>query len=199
MRGFVPDILNIIEKYDLSEYLKYFLGGNKFESRQNWKKIVSSHVHTKQEELWKARMTYDSDFNRFVLFHHCLEAHPLWRLGIKHPELKESIIFSVKLAVTIRDQTDIPSCHKCGKLYQDTAIHIVLQCSLTEKLRDELWCFFLNIEDMFSAYLHSLNDYELFHILIGGYFHYNMSIDSLDEFRTKCITTVHTMSKIKDV
>jgi len=89
-----PDILNIIEKYVLSENLKDFLRGNKIESRKNWKRIDNSHVHTKQEELWKARMAYDSDFNRSVLFHDCLEAHPLWILRIKHPELNEDVIFN---------------------------------------------------------------------------------------------------------
>jgi len=63
--------------------------------------------------------------------------------------------------------------------------------------RDELWCFIIETEDiMFSVFLHSMNDYDLFHVLLGGHFKYIIPDDVLETFRIKCITSIHKMSKL---
>ena len=120
--------------------------------------------------------------------------HPLWKLCIEKPLLKNDVLYIMKLAVTMRNQSDILLCHKCGQLHKDTAIHIVLDCTFVSKLRDSLWCNIININDiMFSVYLHSLDNYGLFHVLLGGQFDFNLPPGDMDQFRSLCVKAIKLM------
>jgi len=116
---------------------------------------------------------------------------------MKHPQLKEDLIFNIKSAATVRVQIRSLLCHKCRNMYNDIAIHILLNCTFTEHLRDLLWCYVINVENiMLSVYLHALSDDKLIHILNRGNIDFNLSDIALEEFRICCVTMIHTIRNI---
>ena len=60
--GFVPDIQDIVQKYDLSEYITDYLLDEQFPGKLQWKKVVSLEVLSWQQQSWTSRVTADSDF-----------------------------------------------------------------------------------------------------------------------------------------
>ena len=103
----------------------------------------------------------------------------------------------MKLCVTIRYINRQELCHICGSFYNDITTHIVLNCTLTEKVRDELWCCIINISDiMFSVYLHSLSSDSLIHILLGGPLEFELSPEELESFRLSAVIIVWKMIKL---
>ena len=68
----------------------------------------------------------------------------------------------------------------------------------TSELRDSLWCHIINnIGDiMFSVYLHSLSDWDLFHVLAGTDIKFEISNEEELEFRIKAVKFLHNSSKL---
>jgi len=103
----------------------------------------------------------------------------------------------LKLNVTIHRLGKYDLCHKCGTFYENIITHIVLECSYTLSVRDELWCDILNITDiMFSVYLHSLSNFEMIHVILGGNINYELPSEDEDEFRIKCVVHLYRMIKL---
>lgn len=192
--GFVYDIIRILRKYKLYELVNKYICEGWFPLKACWRIQVKQAVYNCEEKEWLNRMFNHVDFSRFLLVHNKLVPHQLWKLCIKFPENREAVHYIMKLIVTMRWLSHDELCHKCGKMYKDVAIHIVLQCCSTEELRDKLWCEIININDiLFSVYLHSLDESQLFHILIGGHFSYNLCNSDVEDFRMKTVELIFQM------
>ena len=63
--GFIPEILQILSKYNLSDYLTNYTKNTNFPEKPNWKRIVVDAVNQKHDNDWQARINVDNDFNRF--------------------------------------------------------------------------------------------------------------------------------------
>ena len=58
--GFVPAILDIVQKYDLSEYITDYLLDGQFPGKLQWKRVVSLAVQSCQQQSWTSPVTADS-------------------------------------------------------------------------------------------------------------------------------------------
>ena len=67
--GFIPDILNILDTYGLTQYLTDYIDKHHFPNKWTWKRIVKSAIDVKEENLLRQRMNSDSDFKRFQYVH----------------------------------------------------------------------------------------------------------------------------------
>ena len=54
--GFVLDILDIVQKYDLSEYITDYLLGGQFPGKLQWKKAMSLVIQSCQQQSWTSRV-----------------------------------------------------------------------------------------------------------------------------------------------
>ena len=194
LTGFVPDITRVLSKYNLSRYLTDFLILCRFPSKHQWKSIVRNCVLEHEEEQWHSRLTDDADFLVFRNIHKTLQPHVFWRLAVSNPNYKNEIDYLMKLISVIKITDCHELCHKCGKFYSDITLHIVLSCNGLENIRDEMWCDFINIDDItFSAYLHSLDDWSLLTIMLGGDIDFELNCDDTVNFRLLSIRHIYKM------
>ena len=147
---------------------------------------------------YKERMASVIDFVRFAKIQSNREVNKLFKLLICSPDIGKEIQFVIQLLMTLRIKTDVELCHKCEQLYTDTDVHIAMSCLWTSELRDRLWCHIINnIGDiMFSVYLHSLSNWDLFHVLAGTDIKFEISNEEELEFRIKAVKFLHNSSKL---
>lgn len=193
--GFLTGATGLLKIYGLYQILQNFIKTCNFPSKKQWNAIVKHAVMCYEENKWKERMLCDTDdFFRFSLIHNKLKPHYLWKLAQKFPTHREAIQHILKLAVTIRNMRTQNLCHKCGQFYTDTLTHIVLNCIACESVRDQLWCSIINISDiMFSVYLHSLDDQDLIHILLGGCIAYELCKTDYEDFMLSSVLLLYKM------
>jgi hypothetical protein len=67
--GFVPEMLNILSKYNLSDFLTNYTKNADFPGKPHWKFIVVDAVNQKHDNDWQTRINLDNDFNRFRKIH----------------------------------------------------------------------------------------------------------------------------------
>ena len=63
--GFIPDIVRILEKYDLLEYLESYRISANFPYKGIWKNLVKTHTTSFENTEWKRRLTLDQSLHRF--------------------------------------------------------------------------------------------------------------------------------------
>ena len=69
--GFVPDILDIVQKYDLSEYITDYLLDGQFPGKLQWKKVVSLAFQSCQQQSWTSRVNSWLWFLTFYKYPQC--------------------------------------------------------------------------------------------------------------------------------
>ena len=112
---FVPDILDIVQKYDLSEYITDYLLDGQCPGKLQQKKAVSFAVQSCQQQSWTSRVTADSDFSRFINIHNAVSTTTIWLYLTNSSELRTSI-FMAKLISTVPD-SNVKICSVCEKQY----------------------------------------------------------------------------------
>lgn len=148
MKGFVSDMVLLLEKYSLYEYLESLIDTGAFPKKQHWKFLVYTSVYRHEEISLRNRMSSNEEFSRFIQIHNSITPHYLWKLAAKYPNHLEAIHYILKLCVTLRYVDSENLCHICGKFYRDIITHVVLSCTCTESFRDDLWCSIINVSDM---------------------------------------------------
>ena len=63
--GFIPDILIILCKYNLYEFLITYISDGNFPDNLQWKRIIVNAVESKHNNDWLIRINSDNDFKRF--------------------------------------------------------------------------------------------------------------------------------------
>ena len=64
--GFIPDIIRILTKYSLYNYLEIYLESLQFPSKPTWKKLVSERIHHSENTAWREAMV-----EKPALIHFC--------------------------------------------------------------------------------------------------------------------------------
>ena len=100
--GFIPDIIGILYRYELSDYLVEYLLQGMFPPKQLWKSIVYDAVNETHSNEWSLRTTSDNDFLCVRDIHRSVELANVWKYAKSSRTLK-FIFFIVKL------MTDIPN------------------------------------------------------------------------------------------
>lgn len=147
-RGFIPDIVNVLQKYNLFYVLNEFLNIGVFPNKSQWKILVNDHVKSYEQTKLCERMNIDTDFSRFILLHNKIQPYSVWKLALRFPQYSVYFKKIVKLSVEMRNNESIYLCQYCGLMYQDIITHSVLECSHTEILRDRLWCVLSTLKDV---------------------------------------------------
>ena len=200
--GFIPDIIQILKKYDLFKFIDSFVKSSQFPSQRHWKLLVKSSVHAKEEHSIMERFNIDSDFDYFKVIHKSVIPHRAWTIAKEHEHLRSQCQFVVSLCSLVRPHEPKLLCHKCGSFYSDPIIHIISNCSSVYRIRDELWCEFINIGPIdFSAMLHQMDDINLALTVLScdSESFYNLSKHDAELFSIACVSYVYKICKAFDV
>ena len=61
--GFIPDICDLVDKYNLHFVLNDFFAYNgRLPSKTTWKNTVNNVIHQKESNAWEQRLSSDSEF-----------------------------------------------------------------------------------------------------------------------------------------
>ena len=137
--GFVPDVMNIIHKYDLVNYIDTLLSRSVFPNQRKWRSIVKKRLLDYEDYFLKERLNNDNDFAYFKHIHNSVEPHRAWTILRLFPCLKEQSKYVISLCSVIKPNgpdVDLLLCHKCGFFYDNPIIHILAQCSSVNTTRD---------------------------------------------------------------
>lgn len=171
--GFIPDIVNILIKYNLVDYITDFILEGAFPSKHEWKIIVNKAVIAIQDEEWLQRMNLDSDFQRFRDIHRAVDVAPFLRHANSHIEIKRCYMI-------IKVMTDIPNstpgtCTLCSRHFCDLFVHACCNCNATRYIQDTWWDLIMeNFDVELFVELNQYDEEQLFVVLIGKPLKYNV-------------------------
>ena len=105
-KGFVPDLVQVLEKYELSFELIIYSHSGVVMSYPAWKRTC--------KQAWSARLHADNDFKSFRQLHTFIQPALLWRCGTdcRSQFLASivSILWTQHYEISISDVL----CHRCG-------------------------------------------------------------------------------------
>ena len=87
-KGFIPDLMRLVRKYNLETYIDNYVKHSIFPSRKAWASILKETIVKVEEINWLQRMSVDDDFNFFRLIHRHIEPHKAWTVARKFPQLQ---------------------------------------------------------------------------------------------------------------
>ena len=87
MTGFIPDIIKVLQEFDLFGYIADYLINGSFPSKSGWKNIVKSAVHGKDQNDWVNKINKKSQLNFFLSCHPLIgisKWYELWNFSSLH-------------------------------------------------------------------------------------------------------------------
>ncbi|OOZ37539.1 RNA-directed DNA polymerase, partial [Solemya elarraichensis gill symbiont] len=141
--GFIPDICDILSRYNLTQYLTSFMETNGFPTKNVWKRIVKNRIRHTENTLLRTRINHDSDFARFRDVHN--EYKPLvhWQISKTANDKRKTFLLCKALSQIPQNIHQI--CEKCDRPFRDTLRHLVTSCPSTHYFRSTFFDFVLNI------------------------------------------------------
>ena len=68
-KGYIPDIFEILKKYDLLQFIVNYINSGIFPNKLVWKRLVKNSIYTYESSAWLQRMSCQNVFDRFVSIH----------------------------------------------------------------------------------------------------------------------------------
>ena len=78
--GFIPDICQVLTKYNLTSLLNDYFCNNTLVDKLTWKRLVGTAIKTREQNLWEARVSANPEFAFFQVL---------------QPEIEPSIVYVV--------------------------------------------------------------------------------------------------------
>ena len=104
--GFIHDVIRIVNKYCLSNYIDLYLSEGYFVPNTIWKHIVDRTIRSHPYNQWSASMSNDLACKRFVSNHNsCNKPLLLWSATLRFPHKLCKLSFLVQLCVSTRTTT----------------------------------------------------------------------------------------------
>ena len=148
-RGFVPDVVEILHKNNLHDYLETYISTNTFPKKEQWKRTCKQTIISYEQTKWRRRISSCDDYFRFREVNQTLTPSVIWKAALVHPKALESLSFLAKLSCKPR-QTEPTSCQNCDERYIDELYHKLFDCK-SEMLKNILTKYWTNIENQFSV------------------------------------------------
>ena len=164
--GFMPDIVTLLARYDLSSYLEKYIADYSFPATAIWKRTVKFALFQHQVKSFQLAMESDTDFIRFKKIHDFIKPSILWQAASTPAEVK-LMHFTIKCLVLIpREVTEV--CRNCGIVFTDPLSHITTSCIATLNVRTTFWDYIVDtLSPSCSVFLSGLHNEEFLHILLG--------------------------------
>lgn len=179
VRGFIPDICRIINKYDLNDILNAYCNAGVSPTKATWKRIVSGNIKLNQLSSLRSRIMSDSSLCDYLLIQALTEVSPchFWLLSKSNRGMLKFSQAGVKLTHLLFSKPYIQECKKCRKFMDNIALHLSFYCERTANARATLWenVYRYCGHDAFTKLISCPPKLQLIHILSG--LHHLMSSD----------------------
>ena len=164
--GFIPDIVRILHKYDLSPYLETWLNDGTFPEKLVWKRTIRNAVTTVHTQLRTDRMMADPDLRQYCHIFDQSNPCSIWKSPKNCWDISV-IKFTCKIYAAINTYNEHQLCPLCDSLVTNIFLHASCSCPCTSDLREKWWCDIADIDLNLCAELCGLPEDELFLTLLG--------------------------------
>ena len=163
----MPDIVNVLARYNLSSYLEKYITDYIFPATPIWKRTVKYALFQHQIKPFQHNMEADTDFIRFKKIHYFIKPSILWKAASTPAEVK-LMHFTITCSVLIpREVTEV--CRNCGIVFTDPLSHITTSCIATLNVRTTFWDYIVDtLSPSCSVFLSGLDNEEFLYILFGS-------------------------------
>lgn len=173
MKGFIPDIMQILEQCNISHSLTVYMCGGTFPSKLEWKQTSKQAVMVYDFEQSMNALCRKNDCSRYVRSmlvddHSCI--HSLYRIMQRShtTQYDQALLTMIRiLALPERSYSDVP-CKLCKKEYQDIACHVIAECPALFQERNILWDYILDTLDVSKSVALSCIDDKQFTDFVFG-------------------------------
>ncbi len=170
--GYIPDIVNILYKYQLEEHWERYIksGFQEFPMYSIWKGLIKKAVQTYEQNEWTKRTEGDQDFQLFKQVHNDIRKPiHVWQYALRFPEqLDKCRVVAKFITKTPTSFLSIQLCCYCGKFYTDIYLHLAMECSVCFDERETFWSSITNsLSVEYSVYANNIEDEELFCLMLG--------------------------------
>ena len=141
IRGFIPDLFGIFQKYRLNDTLTTFCSTGIFPSKYTWKRLVNSKINIKHASLLESRVLADVTMCDYSIIQSLSEVKPctIWLVSRSNRDLLRLSQATVKLTVLLFSKPYICKCRQCQRLTDNIALHLAFFCDRTVEIRNVLW------------------------------------------------------------
>ena len=179
MFGFLPDIIEVLQKYELSQYLEAYIANGEFPSKLVWKNIICTAVGKLEQSNWRTKKAEKNGLDIYNRMHTKLEPLELWKVAWRNPTYIKPIANLINLfsgnipLVVLRAVEETEShftCTLCG-MQPITAVvkHFVMDCQCTSDERNNLWeTMHDKLPIVICARLFNQDDYSIYENIISG-------------------------------
>lgn len=193
--GFIPDILRILEKYNLNCYIDVFLQDSEFPVKNVWKCLVKRTIHQYEVNSWRHRISA-IEFSRFARLHMDYRPHRLWFTAYKLPHLLQACKSVIQMIASVSENLVDPLvCPNCNCLYRNLVEHCIYDCRYIGSLRFKFWneIYILNMQ-LFGILMHMSKEDQI-STFLGEESVFISSVlgDGIQEFEHICIYYLHKM------
>lgn len=184
--GFIPEILELLKKYELLEHLENYLCSGMFPVKRVWRNIVMDRVHALEEQLWRNRVALKPELENLSRTHMTLQPIFHWKTARKYPFSRVLIGNLVNLICgnippcvlqAMKEHANEYTCKLCQNKTSHIGFHLFMQCSSCMQERNSFWDFLSDNMDFNDlANLLALCDQDVYEAVIGSTFG-NISLD----------------------
>ncbi len=194
--GFIPDLIGILRKYSLWEYMDNFLQSGDFPSKSEWKKLVMESIKHVENESWKMKV---QRYDQLRLYNQVVKEPTLnlWlHFSLENSEMADRVSKIVKIlcgsfyvnGTRFIGENKQFFCDSCGKYFINPVKHALLYCSETQQERTKFWeqitdC--LPVE--FVESINYLDDDSLLYTIFGN-------MQTLQEYNCNQMHSFYTIS-----
>jgi len=136
------DLLQIVDQYNLMEYVHGYLAGGVFPGKREWKAIVNEQICARQQRQWQDGLI-SKNACRYLAVQPLLKPNILYSIIKHHKSQMHNIMILVKM-LSIPDKCDPVKCTVCDKIFTDYVEHVFTRCEKVIVQRNELWDNMLN-------------------------------------------------------
>ena len=91
LKGFIPDIVRILLKYDLMDFLTAYTLSDQFPSKSAWKKTVKKHIYEYYNNIWQEKISTHGQLKIYAEIHPVNAISPWWLLARTNPDYMKQI------------------------------------------------------------------------------------------------------------
>ena len=166
--GFIPDIWEIVTRYQLQDYITLYIRSSEFPSKQQWKNLIARKIRQSYEAEWSHRLQIDTEFSRFKVLQPRLEMSVIWTLSLDTSTVPEAFLVARLWSKVTQGFPNTINCALCHAETNDIYKHIVSSCpSFGQQRLDFINCISQTVSAEIGTFLQYTN-IELFYCTVLG-------------------------------
>lgn len=156
--GFVANIVEILQKYDLQHYLMTYMDTGEFPKESVWKRLVRNTIHLDQVQRWKTEVANTPELYFYSAIHHSFKPLDLRYAALRNPIFVKTIANAVNaisgnVPAAVMSLLDINDdgyyCKGCCRSAIDSVTyHYMMECPIVSQERERMWDF---LQDRFPV------------------------------------------------